>query len=116
TRGEGRDPQLPPWISPADARHRKVIVDEKRLRLDIGPARDARIGEDERLDRESASGDFERAVLGDQPRFLAAVDPDQRPVRLLTGEAARIAPARCLTRECSDERVGCGAEAEIAEP
>ena len=113
SRGERRDAQLPSRILQPNAGHRQVAVDQEWLRLDVRPGCHVCIGHDERLDRESAAGDFERAVLGEEPGFLPAVDADERPVRLLAGEAAWIGTTRCLSRQRGDECIRRGAEREI---
>ena len=63
------------------------------MRLDVGPCDDPRIGDDEGLDREAASRDFERTVLGQKTALTAAVDADECPGRLLAGKSTWVGAA-----------------------
>ncbi len=62
SRRERRHAELPLRLAPSHAGHRQVAVGQERMRVGVGPGDQLAAGDDERLDRESALPDLERAV------------------------------------------------------
>ena len=110
---EGGDAQRPVRSRPLHARHRQIVVDEERARIDVGPRHHLAALDDERLEREAALADLERTVFRQKPGIAAAIDADQRPRALLPGESAREMSARRIARKRFEERVGRRAESEV---
>src|SRR5690606_13448805 len=81
-------------------------------RLHVGPAEQPPAVEHERLDTEAATGQFDRAILADQALLVAAIDPDDGPVRLLAAEAPRQPATWQFPGQRLDEVVGMRGEIE----
>ncbi len=90
-------------VLPAHAGNRQVAVGQALRGPHVGPGQKSIVGHQERLERVPAGADLDRAVLRYQSAVVAPVDADQRPVRLLAAEAARVATTRGALRNLLDE-------------
>ena len=76
-------------MPPRHAGDRQRAVEQKRPRVDVGPAHDPRIGDHERI------------------------DADDGPCRLLAGHATRIRPTRSFARESLERGIRRGAKPRV---
>ncbi len=101
-----------PGATPRHGGNRQVALRERVCGPDVAPRQEGAVGEQERLDRERAFSDFERAVLRQEPFFRIAVHSDHGPVDLLARERPRIGAARSVFRDRLEERVRRRGESE----
>lgn len=99
--------------APRDRRDREVIVLQRVFETHVGPRNEPVFSQQERLDRGRARPGFECAVFREQAVRGAAVDADDGPIALLSGEAARVVAARRVLGEGREKGVGRGAECKI---
>src|SRR5690606_22216261 len=97
---------------PLHLRQRQAFARQALHRLHVGPAEQPPAVEHERLDTEAATGQFDRAILADQALLVAAIDPDDGPVRLLAAEAPRQPATWQFPGQRLDEVVGMRGEIE----
>jgi hypothetical protein len=114
--GECRDPQLRRVMRPVDAGNRQIAVLQRLRDRRVRPAQQLAIDDHERFDAETALPHFDRAVFADQPLLGAAVDAEDRPVRLLAAETAWKQPTRRLLRDRRHEIVRMRGEGQRLDP
>ncbi|MNM52121.1 hypothetical protein D3C81_631930 [compost metagenome] len=100
---------------PVDRGYRQIAILQRLRGDDIRPTQHLAVQYHERFDAEAGLGRFQRAVLAHQCLLAAAVQAQQRPVRLLAAEATWQRAARQIGTDRADEivrRVGKGQRLE----
>ena len=95
---EGGDVEAEIADAPVGSRHGQVTVAQGVADAGVGPARDAPVADEKRLESADPGHRLDRAVLAQQRSHAAAVDAEDGPVRLLADVGARIRAASATAR------------------